>query len=600
MSEKIYQTCLSLKSGGLLKKEDALRDLRRPVMGLLWFGVSLGSVGALTSLVPFIGIAELGRTLLRPVPISGADVAVVAAIIVAGLVLGWVCTGSALWLTHVADHRLQAIVRRALVRKLGRLPLGWYSDKTSGAIRKAVQGDLEDLHHLLAHHYVELASAVVLPAGGLAYLLWLDWRLALLAVVTLPVYLVAYAWMMRGFGEKMVQLDASFTKVSAAIVEFVHGIAVVKAFGQTGRAHRAYQHAVEEFSDHYAGWVRPLLRLEALTSLALSVPVILAVSLAGCAWLIAEGWVVPIDVLAEALVAVVIPQTVLTLNQSLAAHRKAVAAARRIAGLLDAPDLPVSLDPESPKGSDVRFDNVSFSYGDAREALSGVTVHCRPGTVTALVGTSGAGKSTLAKLVPRFYDVTAGAVLVGGVDVREIVPEALYRHVGFVLQDVKLVHGTVADNIRLGRPSAGDAEVIEAARAAQIHDRIWALPRGYDSVVGEDALFSGGEAQRVSIARMLFADTPILILDEATAHADPESEAQIQDALSVVARGRTVLVIAHRLATITGADQIVVLDAGKVVECGTHAELLEADGLYARMWRSGAYDDVADGAEVLR
>ncbi|WP_437632359.1 ABC transporter ATP-binding protein [Sorangium sp. So ce854] len=575
------------------QKEAALRALRRPIAGLRRLGIFLGGVGALTTLVPFIGIAELARILLASGPIDRAKVAGVALTIVVGLGLGWACIGTALWVTHLADHRLQAVLRRALVRKLGEVPLGWYSDKTSGVVRKAVQDDLDDLHHLVAHHDVELVSAIVLPLGGLLYLLWLDWRLALLAVATLPIYLVAYAWMMRGFAEKMMQLDASFARVSAAIVEFVHGIAVVKAFGQTGRAHESYQRAVSDFSDRYAGWVRPLLRLEALTSMALSVPVIMLVSLSVGTWFVREGWVSPIDLLAEILVAVVIPQTVLTLNQGLTAQRKAVAAADRVASLLDEPSLPIAEAPQAPRGAEVQFDRVSFSYDGSRSVLSDVSLRCTPGTVTALVGSSGAGKSTLAKLVPRFYDVTGGAVLLGGVDIRNIAPDVLYRHVGFVLQDVQMVHGTVADNIRLGRPQASDAEVIAAARAAQIHDRIVALPRGYRSVIGEDAVLSGGEAQRLSIARTLLADTAVLILDEATAHADPESEAQIQDALSAVARGRTVIVIAHRLAAITGVDQIVVLDEGRVRERGTHAELLAADGLYARMWRSYAESDTA-------
>lgn len=237
---------------------------------------------------------------------------------------------------------------------------------------------------------------------------------------------------------------------------------------------------------------------------------------------------------------------------------------------------------------------MQFGYDPQHLILRGVDLHCPAGTVTALVGASGAGKSTLAKLVPRFHDVTAGQVRLGGIDVRDIAPETLYQQVGFVLQDAQLVHGSVADNLRLGRPDASDDALHAAARAAQIHARIMALPRGYASVIGEDAILSGGEAQRLSIARTLLADTPVLVLDEATSHADPESEALIQDALSALAKGRTVLVIAHRLASISGVDQIVVLDQGKVLECGRHHDLLQADGAYARLWRASAETTAPD------
>jgi len=562
----------------------ALRALRRPVASLTRLGVVLSALGTLATLVPFVGIAELGRVLLEPGPVDGAEVWPIAGVVALALVLGWAANGAALSVTHAADHRLQASLRRRIVHRLGRVPLGWYSDTNSGLVRKAAQDDIDDLHHLIAHHDVEMTGAIVLPLGGVAYLCWLDWRLALLAIVTLPVYLVAYGSMMRGFVRKMVELDAGVARVSAAIVEFVYGITVVKVFGQAKRAHRAYDDAVGEFGDKYAGWVRPMLKLEALTSMALSAPVVALVSLAGGIWFVAEGWVTPIEALAEVLVAMVIPTTLLVLNQGITAQHKATAAASRIVALLDVPPLPIPEQPREPAGHDVEFDDVSFAYEGTDTVVSGISLHCLPGTVTALVGGSGAGKSTLAKLVPRFYDVTSGAVRVGGVDVRHIAPEVLYRKVGFVLQDVRLLHGTVAENLRLGRPDTTEDEMIAAATAARIHDRVLALPRGYDSVIGDDAIFSGGEAQRISIARALLADTSILVLDEATAYADPESEAQIQDALSVLARGRTVLVIAHRLATIAGVDKIVVLDGGVVVEQGTQEELIAADGRYARMW----------------
>ncbi|MEQ3550301.1 ABC transporter ATP-binding protein [Pseudonocardia nematodicida] len=567
----------------------ALAELCRPVAGTLRLARVLGGIGAVAGLVPFVALAGLAGTLLEPGPVDRGAVLGAVWLIVAGLGARGAITGAGLALTHLADVRLQADLRRRMVAHLGRVPLGWFSERSSGVVRKSAQDDVHDLHQAVAHHPVEWVAAWTLPIAGVGYLAWLDWRLALLALVTLPCYAAAYAWMMRGYTEKVDQMNAGNARISSAVVEFVSGIAVVKTFGQARRAHRGYADAARDFGRFYAEWVRPMLQVEAFATMAISAPVVLLASCAGVAWFVGAGWVTPVEAMTGILVAMVVPTTVTALGFGASNRRTAAAAALRIQALLATPVLPVPAGPREPAGHRVELAGVRFAYADGSEVIRGVDLDCPEGTVTALVGPSGAGKTTLATLVARFHDVTAGSVRIGGVDVREIDPAVLYRHVGFVLQDVALLHGTVAGNVRLGRPDASDGELHAACRAARIHDRVLDLPRGYDSVVGEDALLSGGEAQRVSIARALLADTPVLVLDEATAFADPESEAEIQDALSVLARGRTVLVVAHRLSTITGADRIAVVDDGRIVESGTHTALLDtalsgAAGRYAAMW----------------
>ncbi|WP_327586908.1 ABC transporter ATP-binding protein/permease [Nonomuraea sp. NBC_00507] len=563
----------------------ALRHVRRPVAGRVRLACVLSALGALAGLAPFVGLVELAGALLAT-PLDRDRVVLVVVLIILGLLLRGGFMSAALTITHVADVRLQAILRRRMIAHLGRVPLGWFAHNSSGRLRKTAMGDVDALHQLVAHQAVEMTAAVVTPLGALTYLLVLDWRLALLAVATLPLYAAAYAWMERGSNEVMAKIDESNARLSDAVVEFISGIAVVKAFGRARKAHSAYRQAAAEYTDFFAAWVRPMNRIEALAGLLVSAPVIGLVTIAGGAWFVDQGWVTPGEALAGVLLACVIPVTIEPLGFGALNQRTAAAAALRIQRLLEVAPLPVPTSPGRPAGHRVEYDDVRFAYGadDRHDVLHGVSFTCEPGSVTALVGPSGSGKSTLATLLPRFHDVTAGAIRIGGVDVRHIDPAELYRHIGFVLQDVQLLNGSIRDNVALGRPEATDAEIRKACQAALIHDRVTALPRGYDSVVGQDVRLSGGEAQRVSIARALLADTPILVLDEATAFADPESEAAIQDALSRLASGRTVLVIAHRLSTITGADRIVVLDRGRIVETGTHTELLTARGQYTRMW----------------
>ncbi|GAA0992952.1 ABC transporter ATP-binding protein [Acrocarpospora macrocephala] len=552
-----------------------LGQLLAPVRGRLWAAAGLQVVAAVAGLVPYVMVAELARELLGAGD-AGRAWAIVG-VAVAAVVVRIVAMGVAVTVTHLADAGLQLRLRRGIVAKLGTVPLGWFTARSSGAVKTAVQDDVNSLHHLVGHAVLDLVSAVVVPVLSLAYLFWVDWRMALATVGTLPIYLLAYAVMMRGYQAKLGEVAEATARINSTAVEFVHGIAVVKTFGQARRSYQRFARAADDFSARFRSWVEPMTRIEAAAQGAIMpVTVLLVVLVTGTA-LVSAGSLAAVDILPFALLGLGLGQPIVTLGFGIGALQEAREAAGRVTGVLAAPELPQPRVKAAPDGHLVEFDQVGFSYDGANEVLSDINLTMSPGTVTALVGHSGSGKSTLARLLARYWDPTSGVVRIGGADVRDIPPGEL---VATVFQDVRLLRMTVRDNIALGRPHATDEEIYAAAKAAQIHDRILALPGGYDA----EADLSGGEAQRVSIARALLADTPVLVLDEATAFADPESEAAIQDALSTLAAGRTVLVIAHRLPTIVGVDQIVVLDRGRIAQRGTHPQLLAENGVYRTLW----------------
>lgn len=564
-------------------RNDTMKSLRKPVQILIWGGIWLGALGGVSALVPLFGLAALAET-LQTTPPDLHRIAMLAALIVICGVLGWLATTLAMGLTHLADERLQARLRCQIIAHLGVLPLGWFTGTHSGMVRKAVEDDLTELHYLTAHHEVERVRALSQPIIGLFCLSLLNGRLALLAMATWPLYGVAYLWMMRGYRENLQQMDRDLAAISAAIVELVRNIVVIKSYRQARQIHNDYGQATSRFAAFYGGWAGRTARIEAISALLLSAPVIMLTSLAGGYPLVTSGQVTPVMLLAEIMVAMTLPQSFQTLHTGNAAFKRAQAAAERLEHLLSRPSLPAPTHPRSPTSADVTFDDVSFAYDDGRPVLSHISFTCAPGTVTALIGPSGAGKSTLVRLVPRFYDVTEGAIRLGGVDVRQLDRATLHKQVGFVLQEVELLHGTVRDNICLGQMDAQESDIIAAAQAAQIDSVIQALPRGYDTMIGEGHCFSGGEAQRIALARMILANRPVLILDEATSSADPDHEVQIQTALSHLARGRTVIVIAHRLASIAHADQILVLEDGRIIQKGRHETLVSQEGCYKNLW----------------
>ena len=552
----------------------------------------LQAISSVFGVMPFIAVAEIGRVLLAEGPTDEGKAWLIAGLGAGAMLLQFIFKMASGAITHLADVDFQFFLRRNMAAQLSTVPLGWFNDRNAGAVKKALEDDVSTLHHIVGHSYTNMVGAAVTPITALVYLFIIDWRMALAALIPIVGGVFLYAFMYRGFSEKMVAYDQALEDVNTSSVAFVQGIAVVKTFGQARRSYRQFVEHANRFVDYFWEWVRGQIPWISAGNTVMSpifaMVVILAIGLA----MTAGGAIEAIDLLPFIILGPSLAAAFLTLsfaqNDLMLAHR----AADRVADVLDTPSLPESEQTRVPVGIRVTFENVSFSYDGENEAVRGIDLTLEPGTVTALVGPSGSGKSTLARLLPRFWDTTEGRITIGGVPVDEISSDDLYRHVGQVFQDVQLLRMSVRDNIALSRPDAPLDEVVAAAKTAQIHERILELPRGYDSIAGEDALLSGGEAQRVSIARAVLADAPILVLDEATAFADPEAEASIQDAISELIVGRTLLVIAHRLHTIVGADQICVLDRGQIVERGTHDQLLALEGTYRRLWESSQVAEV--------
>ncbi len=557
-----------------LAGQRAFKELTAPIRGSMMVARILGLLYGALAVAPYVILVQLGEVLLAAAR-SGtspdhANVMTLLMWLIGAFGLRYGVYSVALTVTHFADVRFGHIVRSRMVGVLAAAPLAWFTSTNSGAVRKAIQDDTHDIHTVIAHAPVESTAAISAPLSLLIYAFVVDWRLGLLSIATVPIYGLIYAWMLAGMGDKTAQMDRHLTRVSATMVEFVSGISVVKAFGTVGRSHERFTRAAEDFSRFYRDWCGPMLRGSALGQASVSPSLILLIAVAGGSALAASGIVSPVQVITCALIALVIPAAWI--------YQIAGAAALRIVDLLSVDPLPAE-GSSVPEGADINIDGVSFSYG-ATLALDDVSLTIPEGSVTALVGASGSGKSTLATLVARFADPDSGSVRIGGVDARDIAPDLLYRHVSFVLQDPQLLDISVRDNIALAVPGASDDAVWEAASAARIDDYVSSLPRGLDTVIGEDAHPSGGQAQRIAIARALLVDAPILVLDEATAFTDPEAEADIQAALTRLVQGKTVLVIAHRAASIAGVDQIAILDAGRIIAMGTPDQL--ADHPYMR------------------
>ena len=561
---------------------------------LTFLGLGLSAVSMVCSMIPYLCIWLAARDLIAVAPDwtqaqSVTDYGWIAfAFAVGGILiyfLGLMCT-------HLAAFRTAANIRKQGMAHVMQAPLGYFDANASGLIRSRLDAAAADTETLLAHNLADIVGTVTLFIAMLVLMFVFDWRMGAACLLAAVISILAMCSMMGGKNAAlMAEYQAAQDRMTKSGTEYVRGIPVVKIFQQTVYSFKAFQQAIEDYSakaEHYQGDVCRVPQSINLTftegAFLFLVPVVLFLAPGALASGNFAGFVT--NFAFYAVFSAIISTALAKIMFAASGMMLADTALGRIQPVMDAPTLAVPEHPQTPKDNRVVFRDVSFTYDGAQSpALSHVSFTAEPGETVALVGPSGGGKTTAASLIPRFWDADTGTVEVGGVDVRQLDPHVLMEQVAFVFQNNRLFKASILENVRAARPDASREQVLAALEAAQCGDILEKLPQGLDTVIGTEGTYlSGGEAQRIALARAILKDAPIVVLDEATAFADPENEALIQKAFARLTKDRTVIMIAHRLSTVVGADKILVLEGGRVTEQGTHGELITAGGLYTRMW----------------
>lgn len=574
---------------GLARLIEIAGTKRRLLIGAMLLAV----ITAIVQFVPIIAVynilIELAEHALDPSLIDKAYIWLWSYIALGAFFAFGVLTFASLMLSHIAAFNILYEIRMQLVQKMVRLPLGFFSRRASGELKKIMSDDVERIELFIAHHIPDIVTALLFPLILVSYMFAVDWRLAIvvLAVLAMAFYVMGRMYTGKKIREVSKRYVETLGRMNASIVEYIRGIQVVKTFTESTNAYRKLNDDIKEyrkFANEVNVQYQPTY-VGFLTILSSALLFIIPVAV----WLLvgSASYATFVPVLLMFLffgVAVFFPVLkLLWIGSFLNQNNMGV---QKIDDILYMDEIEEPDIPRHPKDASVEFRNVSFAY-DTTPILKAISFISHPGTITALVGPSGAGKNTVAMLAARFWDVQSGEILIGGVPVKEIPTSVLMDNVAFVFQDNMLFFDTIEENIRMGNKTATFEEVARAACAAQCHEFIESLPNGYQTLVGEGGIYlSGGEAQRIALARAILKDSPIILLDEATAFADPENEGKILAAFSHLIKGKTVLVIAHRLSTITNADRILYVDKGVIAEQGTHEQLLALKGEYARMWET--------------
>lgn len=562
--------------------------------GLTYLGLGLSGVSMALGMIPYICVWLVLRELIQVAPNwqEATGIERYGWITFWALVVGIAVYFAALMCTHLAAFRIASNIRKEGMKHLMNAPLGFFDNNASGLLRNRLDAAASETETMLAHNLADMVGSVVMFVGMLVMMFLFDWRMGASCLLAAVISIAALCLMMGGKNAARVkEFYEAQDEMCKAATEYVRGIPVVKVFQQTVYSFKSFKEAIENYSDKAEGYgVEVCQNPQSLNLTATEgafiflIPVALFLAPKALAGGNFAGFLTDFAFYAifSAIVSTALARIMFAVNGFMTAG----SAVSRFSGVMNAPQLVVTKHPQAPKDNSVVFEDVSFTYDGADlPALEHVSFRANCGQTIALVGPSGGGKTTAASLIPRFWDATQGRVLVGGVDVREMDPHVLMNQISFVFQNNRLFKASILDNVRASKPDASREEVLAALHAAQCDDIIKKLPQGMDTVIGTEGTYlSGGEQQRVALARAILKNAPIVVLDEATAFADPENEVLIQKAFANLTKNCTVIMIAHRLSTVVGADQILVLDNGHVTETGTHEELIKQDGFYAHMW----------------
>jgi ATP-binding cassette subfamily B protein len=556
---------------------------------LLPAAVILSGISSLTGILPFIFIWLIARELL--VSPTGSQVLInthawwAMGTAVGGVVLYFL----ALTLSHFAAFRVEANMRRQAMKKIVQMPLGFFDGNTSGRIRKIIDDNASITHTFLAHQLPDLAGTILVPLTSLVLIFVFDWRLGLACLVPIIAAMAVMGFMMGTQGRYFMEMYMnSLEEMNTEAVEYVRGIPVVKVFQQTIFSFKNFHNSIIKYRDmvykYTLMWEKPMTTYTVIIHGFVYILIPVSILLIGNSASYAE---ILLDLFFYILITPVFAQSVMKsmyLNQALGQATEAV---NRIDELTNVEPLPTASNPKAVTNHEICFKDVSFSYpGSEQKAIDNISFTIPEGKTFALVGASGSGKTTIARLVPRFWDVDAGQITIGGNNVKDIAPMDLMQHVSFVFQNTRLFKTSLLENIRYWNDRARPETIENAVKSAQCREIIDKLPDGLDTKIGAEGTYlSGGEQQRIALARAILKDAPIVVLDEATAFADPENEHLIQKALGKLTTGKTVLMIAHRLTSVMDVDSILVVNKGKIAEQGTHSELMDKQGIYAGMWK---------------